>query len=259
MCLFQSQMQENPHWVLSREEVEETIREVGSGGWGVVKFRGLCVAAKRLHISNDNRDKLAHELTIAAKLRHPNVLLFIGATIEENPLILTEMMPTCLRKKLENTEIPPINIISISQDVARALCYLHQWRPNPIVHLNINIDNVLLEVSSTPWRAKVSNYGSANFMNNVTTAGLRSLACAAPDSNMLHQQLPQNDVFSFGLLLVDMLVRKLPESQPLCLEDRIQSIQWPAMLSLIRACTIADPVKCPNMSDVLEQLDTIKQ
>ena len=71
---------------MRRDEIDMTEEELGRGGWGVVKvayFRGLRVAAKCLHrvlISHYNRRKFSREMSIAAKLRHPNLLLFIGAT-----------------------------------------------------------------------------------------------------------------------------------------------------------------------------------
>ena len=75
--------EEQPHWVVRREEVELTEEVLGRGGWGevrVAKFRGLSVAAKFLHdviLSNYNRRLFIREMTMAAKLRHPHLLLYI--------------------------------------------------------------------------------------------------------------------------------------------------------------------------------------
>ena len=95
-------------WVVRSEEVEMTTEELGRGAWGVVnvaKFRGLKVAAKCLHqviISCYNNQRFTLEISIAAKLRHPNLLLFIGAATREGELmILTELMPTSLDKELQ--------------------------------------------------------------------------------------------------------------------------------------------------------------
>ena len=80
---------------------------LGNGGCGEVRvglFRGLSVAAKCLHkiiISTYNRGVFCRETAIAFKVRHPNLFQFIGATREGNPIILTELMPTSLRKELE--------------------------------------------------------------------------------------------------------------------------------------------------------------
>ena len=89
LCHSQAErLAQNNDWVVKREEVEMTEEKLNKGGWGMVnvaKFRGLRVAAKCLHemiISDYNRRQFSREMTIAAKLRHPNLLLFIGATIE---------------------------------------------------------------------------------------------------------------------------------------------------------------------------------
>ena len=86
-----------PHWVVRREEVELTEEVVGRGGWGevrVAKFRGLRVAAKFLYdviLSDYNRRQFVREMTIAAKLRHPHLLLFIGATREGQAIDMSNM------------------------------------------------------------------------------------------------------------------------------------------------------------------------
>ena len=99
---------EQPHWVVRREEVELTEEVLGRGGWGEVKvanFRGLRVAAKFLYdiiLSDYNRQQFTREMTIASKIRHPNLLLFIGATREEEAVILTEVMPMQSAQRARN-------------------------------------------------------------------------------------------------------------------------------------------------------------
>ena len=257
--------EEQPHWVVRREEVEVTSEMVGRGAWGevrVAKFRGLRVAAKCLYqviLSDHNLRQFSWEMMIAAKLRHPNLLLFIGAMKEGEPVILTELMPTSLRRELERREMPRVQITSICQDVASALCYLHQWKPYPIIHRDISSGNVLLEQLSNGWRAKVSDYGSANFMNLVsTTTGPGNPFYAAPEASFPHQHSPKMDTYSFGVLLVEMSLRELPESRLERREDQIQRIQWPAMVSLIRSCTSKRSADRPSMSDTMELLDRIQ-
>ena len=229
----------------------------------VAKFRGLRVAAKFLHdviLSNYNRRLFVREMTMAAKLRHPHLLLFIGATREGQAVILTELMPTSLRKELEKeVELPRVHITSISQDVGRALCYLHQWQPHPIIHRDISSANVLLEpLPNGCWRAKVSDYGSANFTNLVsTTIGPGNPTYAAPEAMFPHQHSPKMDVYSYGILLVEMCLGELPESQPERRQEQIQRIQWVSMVSLIRRCTSERPAHRSTMSNVMDLLARI--
>ena len=134
------EQKEDPFWMVERGEIHLTDRELGRGGWAAVRvaeFRGLQVAAKCLHsiiISNYNRQLFVREMSIAAKLRHPNLIQFIGATLEGEPVILTELMATSLRAVLERVPLSAANITSVSRDVARALNYLHLTKPDPILH-----------------------------------------------------------------------------------------------------------------------------
>ena len=252
--------EEQPHWVVRRDEVELTEEVLGSGGWGVVKianFRGLRVAAKFLHnmiISEYNQHLFSREMTIAAKIRHPNLLLFIGATREGEAVILTELMPASLRKELENSVLTQLQITSIAQDVACALRYLHQWRPSPIIHRDISSANVLLEPLPNGWRAKVSDYGSANFMNAVSTAAPGSPAYADPEARFPDQHSPKMDTFSYGILLIEMCIRRFPESSPAQREAQILQIQSADMVSLVRRCTSERPADRPSMRDIMELL-----
>ena len=249
-----------PHWVVRREEVELTEKVLGRGGWGevkVAKFRGIKVAAKFLYnviLSDYNCRQFSREMTIAATIRHPNLLLFIGATREGEAVILTELMPTCLRRELETRVLPREQIISIAQDVACALRYLHQWRPSPIIHRDISSANVLLEPLSNGCRAKVSDYGSVNFMNAVATAAPGSPAYAAPEAAFPFQHSPMMDTFSYGVLLIEMCIRELPESTPAQREAQILQIQWGGMVPLVRRCTSERPADRPSMTDIMELL-----
>lgn len=258
--------EEKPHWVVSREEIEVTSEIVGTGGWGqvkVAKFRGLRIAAKCLHqviLSEYNLRMFTREMNIAAKLRHPNLHLFIGATREGNPLILTELLPTSLFKEIQKTKLANRDIASISCDVTSALCYLHQWRPHPIIHRDISSGNVLLEPLSKGWRAKLSDYGSANFMNLVCmSVNPGCPAYAAPEACFPSQHSPKMDIFSFGVLLLEMCANELPESTYQERESQIQRVQWPAMVSLIRKCTSEVPTDRPDISDILPALNSMSE
>ena len=250
--------EERPHWVVQREEVEITEEVVGKGGYGVVKvanFRGLRVAAKFLHetiLSEYNLEKFTREMTISAKLRHPNLLLFIAATMEQKAVILTELMPTSLHRELEREKLPQAHITSIGQDVACALHYLHQWKPHPIIHRDISSSNVLLEPLPNGWRAKISDYGSANFMNAISTGAPGNPAYAAPESLQPDQHSPKMDTFGFGVLMIELCVQKLPEPEQR--EEHILQIQWAEMAFLVRKCTSEKPADRFDMIDVLERL-----
>ena len=240
-------------------EVTEEI--IGRGSWGEVRvanLRGLRVAAKCIHqviLSDHNLRLFRREMTIASLVRHPNMLLFIGATREGEPMILTELMDTSLRSELSKREFSRADIVSIGEDAACALCYLHEWQPSPIIHRDISSSNVLLEpLPNNRWRAKVSDYGSANFMYAIRTGNPGGPLYAAPESSHPDQHSPKMDTFSLGILLVEMCLRELPETNPALRETQIMRVQWEAMVFLVRWCINDNPANRPTMRVVMNLL-----
>ena len=204
-------------WVVERREIQLTDQELGRGAWATVSvaiFRGARVAAKCVHnqiVSPHNIQLFKREMDMAARIRHPNLLLFIGATLEGDMVILTELMPTSLRRELQREyQMSPRLTISIGLDVAKALNYLHLMRPHPLIHRDISSANILLgPLPNGRWRAKVSDYGTVNLQENLATVGPGSPCYAAPEANDPTQQSPKMDIFSFGALLMEMLSGEL--------------------------------------------------
>ena len=215
------------------------------------------MAAKCLHtliVSDYNRQLFVREMSIAARVRHPNLVQFIGAMMEGEPIILTELMSTNLRAFLERRPFNPAQITSISLDVARALNYLHLMHPDPIIHRDISSANVLLEPGpSNSWRAKVSDYGSTNFLHQLRTAGPGNPTYAAPEADIPSQQSPKMDVYSYGVLLLEICSRRFPNPEE-C-EALLQRVQQPTMVALIRQCMEREPTRRPTMSDIIRQLE----
>ena len=162
-------------WRVEHDEIEVMEgNPLGVGGWGEVRvamFRGIKVAAKFMHediISPHNIGLFIREMNMAASVRHPNLLLFIGATLDNNkPVILTELMPANLRSII--SVLVREQVVSIGTDVAQGLNYLHLMRPDPIIHRDVSSANILVEPNeSGGYIAKVSDYGSVNVLSKVT-------------------------------------------------------------------------------------------
>ena len=77
---------------------------------------------------------------------------------------------------------------------------------------------------------------------------------AAPEAHSPDKHSPKMDTFSYGVLLVEMCVRRFPESIPAQREAQILQIQWAAMVSLVRRCTSKRPADRPSMRDIMELL-----
>ena len=250
----------NSHWVVRREEIEMTGPELGRGGWATVSvatFRGVQVAAKTIHrqiISPHNIQLFRREMNMAARLRHPNLVQFIGATSEGNMVILTELMPTSLRAQFQlDGYLQPRFVKSISLDVARALNYLHQMQPDPIIHRDISSANVLLEpLLGGQWRAKLSDYGTVNLVRQLETVNPGSPVYAAPEANDPRLQSPKMDIYSFGALILEMLTGRLPtpEDRPILL----LKVQHDQLLDIIQRCLSERRQDRPNAATIIREL-----
>ena len=246
-------------WVVNRREITMTEVVLGKGGWGEVKvagFRGLKVAAKCLYeviISPYNIGTFSREMNIASKIRHPNLLQFIGATTEGNPIILTELMPTSLRKELETGGLAYPAILSISLDVACALNYLHLFKPHPILHRDVSSANVLLQRTEGTWKAKVSDYGTVSLQPLAKTSNPGNPVYSAPESFNPNQHSPAMDVFSYGVLLIEMVVCQFPDVGKRVAQ--IKAIKRPTLKNLIERCLIQSYKDRPTMSNIIKELN----
>ena len=187
--ISEQQQQETCDWVISRDEIQMTNKCLGRGGWGSVYegvYCGCTIAVKQIHdliLSPHNILLFEREMNIASKCRHPHLLQFIGATNDEgNPLFVTELMEKSLRTLLEQRQLAEIEIRVISLDVARAINYLHQKKPEPIIHRDVSSANVLLWRQGDQWRGKVSDYGTANFMQQTMTVAPGAMIYSAPEA-----------------------------------------------------------------------------
>ena len=252
--------EEEPQWVVERGEIQLTGPELGRGGWATVSvatFRGVQVAAKLIHdeiVSPYNIQLFKREMNMASRIRHPNLLQFIGATLEGEMVILTELMPTSLRKELKKQAILPKHVNMISLDVAGALNYLHLMRPRPLIHRDISSANVLLEsLSNSRWKAKVSDYGSVNLLQRLDTICPGNPSYAAPEANNPNQQSTKMDIFSFGILLLEMLAGEFPD-----MDERgrlLDKIRHQPLLSLVQRCLKVRKEDRPNASDIISELN----
>ena len=255
--------QRGPSWEVKEDELEVTDEELGCGGWAKVKVAKLKVAAKCLHeqlIYDYHRRLFRREMDIAARVSHPNLLRFLGARLEGGMAILTEFMPTSLRalvNRCPRQHLSLEHIISIAIDVACALNYLHHMTPDPIIHRDLSSANVLLQPTPNGgWLAKVSDYGTANFQSRLQTENPGSPVYTAPESRDPALQTPKMDIYSFGVLLVEMCTCEFPAPERRA--ELIQSIRYPQLVDLISQCLNEDPDRRPTAALLVDLLQAMQ-
>ena len=195
-------------WIIRRDEVMLSEKNLGVGAWGNVyegTFRGCQVAVKQIHdliLSPHNRRLFEREMSIASRCRHPYLLQFIGATNNDgSPLFITELLDTDLRDVLRQRSLLHEEVVCIALDIAKGLNYLHLKKPSPIIHRDISSSNVLLWRRDNCWRAKLSDYGAANFMRQHMTSNPGASIYAAPESQTSQQspKVSTNSDYTFQL------------------------------------------------------------
>ncbi len=191
--------QENPNsnkLITESGSVVVSNEVLGKGAYGTAcmgNFYGTKVAVKQFHemiLSPHNIEILNREINMASQCRHPNLLQFICATknAKNQLLIVTELMDMALRTFLEQQtrekpqlKHPEVKLISLH--VARGLNYLHSKPPNPIIHRDVSSANILLRIENiSVIRAKISDYGSANFMLASNTPYPEAALYAEPEA-----------------------------------------------------------------------------
>ena len=243
-----------------------TMRTIGTGGWGEVLEGTVRVAVKRLFaaiVNPRNLERFQREMRLLAEVRHPNLVQFIGTVFDQSPpLIITELLDINLRQAYETNQLVPGNRLSIFIDIARALDYLHQ-RYEPIIHRDVSAPNVLLQqIPNHQWKGKVSDLGSANFLQHAQTMGEGAIIYSPPEviPQPFARPPPQTvkiDLYSYGIVLAEVTASRFPSQDNF--PDMFERIERerPAVYELIVHCTKRDPSDRPSMVEVLVELNKI--
>ena len=122
-----------------------------------------------------------------------------------------------------------------------------------MIHRDISSANILLDpLPSDHWKAKVSDYGSVNLLECLQTVMPGNLAYAAPEANIPANQSPKMDIFSFGVLLIEMLTRRLPDVNTR--KEALAMIRQPAFLTLVQQCLNEEREFRPSAQDLITDL-----
>lgn len=264
-------------WKLAINEIrlEEAIGSGRSGSTYSAWWRGTHVAAKVVDSSTNTQlvgDELLsefyREVAVVSKLRHPNIVLFLGAAISPPRYCLVfEYMENGTLTDLIRVRRGPMDFFRLVAEMAMGMNYLHLCS---IMHRDLKSGNVLIDSHGT---AKISDFGLSCVLeigsSSDLTAETGTYRWMAPEVIRHEPYSSKADVYSFGIVLWEMLARDQPfrgltpiqaafavarqQMRPALPRQTPQKIG-----ELIEHCWHHDPARRPDFGAILEALPLVK-
>lgn len=258
---------------------------ISKGSYQVAKWNGTKVSVKILdkdtYSDPDCINAFKHELTLLERVRHPNIVQFVGAVTQNMPMMLvSEYHPkgdlgSYLHKK--KGRVAPSKILRFALDIARGMNYLHECKPDPVIHCDLKPKNILLDNGG---QLKVTGFGLVRLSKLAPNkAKLQSVAKFDPSNLYMAPEVYNDeifdksiDAFSFGVILYEMVEGAPPfhpkpaeEVAKMICKDRLRpafklckSKGYPSDLrELIEECWDPEPVVRPSFLEVIVRLDKI--
>ena len=182
--------------------------------------------------------RFEQECEFLSEIRHPHVVQYLGVARDPETgllVLLMELMDESLTAFLERSNEPlPYHLqVNLCHDVALALAYLHL---NGIIHRDLSSNNVLLIAGS---RAKVTDFGMSKLSEmhpRITplTQCPGTLAYMSPEALKVPPVYSKKlDVFSSGVVAVQIMTRNFPDPGPPTMEMEIQDTRFPSGTVLV--------------------------
>lgn len=195
--------------------------KIGMGAYGTVykcSMHHTDVAVKVLHSKESHQSKqFQQELEILSKVRHPHLLLLIGACPDHGCLIYEYLENGSLEDRLlrrnDTLPIPWFARFRIAWEVASALVFLHNSKPKPIIHRDLKPANILLDHN---YVSKIGDVGISTMLNDDPTISTKdngtgpvgTLCYMDPEYQRTGQNSPKSDVYAFGMVILQLLTAK---------------------------------------------------
>ncbi|KAL8096179.1 PTI1-like tyrosine-protein kinase At3g15890 [Apium graveolens] len=268
-------------------------KKLGEGGFGSVYFGktsdGLQIAVKKLKSMNSKAEmEFAVEVEVLGRVRHQNLLGLRGYCADaDQRLIVYDYMPNLsLLSHLHGQYATDVKLdwkrrMKIAIGSAEGLVYLHHEVSPHIIHRDVKASNVLLNSNFEPL---VADFGFAKLIpegvSHMTTRVKGTLGYLAPEYAMWGKVSESCDVYSFGILLLELVtgrkpIERLPGgvrrtitewAEPLIANGKFKDLVDPKLagnfdeIQLKRAihvaslCVQSEPVSRPKMKEVAELL-----
>ncbi|KAJ6759863.1 MAP KINASE KINASE KINASE-LIKE PROTEIN [Salix purpurea] len=252
---------------------------IGLGSYGEVyhgDWHGTEVAVKRFldqDITGESLEEFRSEVRIMKRVRHPNVVLFMGAvTRAPNLSIVTEFLPRGSLYRLlhrPNNQLDERRRLRMAFDAARGMNYLHNCTPM-IVHRDLKSPNLLVDKN---WVVKVCDFGlsrmkHSTFLSSRSTAG--TAEWMAPEVLRNEPSDEKCDVYSFGVILWELSTLQQPWGgmNPMQVVGavgfqhrrlNIPNDMDPAIADIIRNCWQTDPKLRPSFAEIMAALKPLQK
>ncbi|XP_028802272.1 probable LRR receptor-like serine/threonine-protein kinase At3g47570 [Neltuma alba] len=242
---------------------------LGSGSFGsvykVILPNEKIVAVKVFNIDMEEALRSFDiECVAMCNLRHRNLIKIISSCSNDDfkSLIMEFMSNGSLDRWLysHNYCLDILQRLNIMVDVAAALEYLHHGTPTPIVHCDIKPSNVLLDEDMV---AHLSDFGIAKLLGEgqleTYTKTLATVGYMAPEYGSKGVVSFKGDVYSYGIMLMEMFTRKKPTDEmfieDLCLKDWVSKSIPHSIIDILDINLLCKGN--PNISSILQHISSI--
>eukprot|EP00253_Pinus_taeda_P033625 PITA_33625 len=198
--------------------------KIGEGGYGAVYMCTLqhtTVAVKVLkNEATQGMQEFQRELEILSRVRHPHMVLLLGACPEHGCLVYEYMANGSLEDRLlckgNSAPLPWFSRFRIIREVACALLFLHSAKPEPIVHRDMKPANILLDHN---FVSKIGDAGLARLVSAMTTTMLTQYNSTVPAGTFCYidpeyQRTgilgPKSDLYALGIIILQLLTGRPP-------------------------------------------------
>ncbi|KAK6925814.1 Serine-threonine/tyrosine-protein kinase, catalytic domain [Dillenia turbinata] len=219
---------------------------IGMGAYGTVykgSFHHTTAAVKILRSKEGHKTKqFQQELKILSKIRHPHLLILLGACPDHGCLVYEYMangsLDDRLLRKGNTPPIPWFERYQIAWEVASVLVFLHSTKPKAIVHRDLKPANILLDHN---FVSKIGDVGLATMLDmdlttistmNSETGPIGTLCYIDPEYQRTGLISPMADVYAFGMVILQLLTAKPPMALAHLVETAVENDKLSEILDL---------------------------
>ena len=183
-------------------------------------------------------DEFLHEVQVATKLQHPNILAVLNASyIDDHFVIAMELGDESLADRIER-RISTTRALDLAGQALASMAHAHSKK---IIHCDLKPENFILFPDN---RLKLADFGFAKFnLRTLKASGSGTIDYIAPEQAM-GRPMFQSDVFSIGLVLYRLLSGTLPEwpfEWPLQGDDKLRKRVKPELIDVLKKAIQLDP------------------